>query len=73
VAKGDLSRQLEISSNDEYGELSTNVNLVVEDLRTLISEIGDNSHSLNVAAKQSSHEIDLVIQSLEEIKMPTKC
>ena len=68
MAKGDLSRQLEISSNDEYGELSTNVNLVVEDLRMLISEIGDNSHSLNLAAKQSSHEIDLVIQSLEEQK-----
>jgi len=68
MAKGDLSRQLEISSNDEYGELSRNVNLVVEDLRRLISEIGDNSHSLNLAAKQSSHEIELVIQSLEEQK-----
>jgi len=68
MAKGDLSRQLEITSSDEYGELSTNVNLVVADLRTLISEIGDNTHSLNVAAKQSSHEIDQVIQSLAEQK-----
>jgi len=68
MANGDLSRQLKVSSNDEYGELSTNVNLVVEDLRTLVGEIGSNSHSLNLAAKQSSHEIDLVIQSLEDQK-----
>jgi len=68
MANGDLSRQLKVSSNDEYGELSTNVNLVVEDLRTLVSEIGNNSNSLNLAAKQSSHEIDLVIQSLEDQK-----
>ncbi len=68
MAKGDLSRQLKVTSKDEYGELSTNVNLVVADLRTLISQIGDNTHSLNAAAKQSNHEIDLVIQSLAEQK-----
>ncbi len=68
MAKGDLSRQLHITSQDEYGELSTNVNLVVADLRTLISQIGDNTHSLNTAAMQSNHEIDLVIQSLTEQK-----
>ncbi len=68
MAKGDLSRQLKIVTNDEYGELASNVNVVAEDLRTLISEIGSNSHLLNKAAKQSSDEIDLVIQSLDSQK-----
>lgn len=68
MAKGDLSRKLDVSANDEYGELSNNVNLVVEDLRTLIAGIGDNSHQLNDAARQSSDEIAQVIQSLEQQK-----
>lgn len=68
MAKGDLSRKLDVSTNDEYGELSNNVNLVVEDLRTLIAGISDNSHQLNDAARQSSEEIAQVIQSLNQQK-----
>ena len=36
IAKGDLSRQLTVRSDDEYGELAKNLNLVFADLRNLI-------------------------------------
>ncbi len=64
IAKGDLSRQLTVRSEDEYGELSKNVNLVVADLRSLISNISDNTHLLNDAAEQSSEKIAQVTDSL---------
>ncbi|MBL4942261.1 MAG: methyl-accepting chemotaxis protein [Colwellia sp.] len=64
IAKGDLSRQLTVKSDDEYGELSKNVNLVVADLRKLISNISDNTHLLNHAAEQSSEKIAQVTDSL---------
>jgi len=64
IAKGDLSRQLTVKSDDEYGELSKNVNLVVADLRALISNISDNTHLLNHAADQSSEKIAQVTDSL---------
>lgn len=64
IAKGDLSRQLTVHSEDEYGELSKNVNLVVADLRALISNISDNTHLLNSAAEQSSEKIAQVTDSL---------
>lgn len=64
IAKGDLSRQLSVRSDDEYGELSKNVNLVVEDLRTLIGNISENTHLLNDAAEQSSEKIAQVTDSL---------
>lgn len=64
IAKGDLSRQLAVRSADEYGELSKNVNLVVEDLRTLIGNISENTHLLNNAAEQSSEKIAQVTDSL---------
>ncbi len=64
IARGDLSRQLTVHSEDEYGELSTNVNLVVADLRTLIGNISDNTHLLTNAAEQSSEKIAQVTDSL---------
>jgi len=66
MAKGDLSRQLKVMNDDEYGELSKNVNLVVEDLRSLVGEISTNSHLLNVAAVKSSAEIEQVAESLQQ-------
>ena len=68
IAKGDLSYQLTVKSNDEYGELSNNVNLVVADLRKLIGNISDNTHLLNDAAEQSSKKIAQVTESLAEQK-----
>jgi len=64
IAKGDLSRQLKVTSADEFGELSKNVNLVVADLRSLISNITGNTHLLTSAAEQSSHNIAQVTDSL---------
>jgi methyl-accepting chemotaxis protein len=66
LAKGDLSRQLKITNDDEYGELSKNVNVVVEDLRSLVSEISSNTHLLNSAALRSSNEISEVTESLQQ-------
>ena len=66
IAKGDLSRQLTVRSDDEYGELAKNVNLVVADLRNLIVEINQNSHLLTAAANQSSSKIEQVTQSLSQ-------
>ena len=64
IAKGDLSKQLDVSTEDEYGEVAKNVNLVVADLRGLIVNITDNSHLLNNAAELSSEKISQVTSSL---------
>ncbi|MBL4909472.1 MAG: methyl-accepting chemotaxis protein, partial [Alteromonadaceae bacterium] len=68
IAKGDLSRQLTVKSDDEYGELAKNVNLVVADLRKLITNITENTLLLNTAAEQSSKEIAQVTDSLAQQK-----
>lgn len=64
IAKGDLSEELKVTSQDEYGELAKNVNLVVADLRSLIGNITENSHLLHQAADKSSEQILLVSDSL---------
>ena len=64
IAQGDLSRQLKVRSDDEFGELSNNVNRVVADLRKLIADIGDNTRVLNTAAEQTSQEVTDVTHTL---------
>ena len=64
IAKGDLSKELTVASDDEFGELSKNVNFVVADLRKLIGNISDNTHVLNHAAEQSNEQIEQVTESL---------
>ncbi|KGJ95045.1 methyl-accepting chemotaxis protein [Colwellia psychrerythraea] len=64
IAKGDLSRQLTVRSDDEYGELSKNVNLVVADLTALITNISNYTHLLNNAAEQSSNKTAQVTSAL---------
>lgn len=66
IAQGDLSRQLLDNSKDEYGELSANVNSVVDHLKSLIADISNNSHELNSAAAMSSDEIKSVSESLNQ-------
>lgn len=66
IAKGDLSRQLKVESEDEYGILSKNVNLVVEDLRSLVGEISSNCHLLSNAAISSTNEVAEIVSSIEQ-------
>ena len=64
IAQGDLSQHLKVDAEDEFGELSKNVNLVVDDLRKLIGNINENTQLLTNAAEQSSDKIAQVTHTL---------
>lgn len=68
IAKGDLTKRVEVTSSDEYGRLAKNVNQVVDDLKALIGEISHNAHQLNINADQSNSEISDVAKSLSKQK-----
>ncbi|RUO40060.1 methyl-accepting chemotaxis protein [Aliidiomarina taiwanensis] len=54
LASGDLSHKLDDSSNDEFGELASNTNKLIDNLRTLIEGIANRATQLATAAEQSS-------------------
>jgi methyl-accepting chemotaxis protein len=54
VASGDLTKTLDASSNDEFGELARNLNKVVGNLRQLIQGIISRSTQLAAASEQTS-------------------
>jgi methyl-accepting chemotaxis protein len=64
IAKGDLSRELAINSDDEFGELSANVNTLIKALRQLIEQIQSGVLELNQSARLSSQEVSAIHQAL---------
>ncbi|MFA3792982.1 methyl-accepting chemotaxis protein [Aliiglaciecola sp. SL4] len=54
VSSGDLTRKLDDSSDDEFGELATSVNNLIESLKTLISGISTRASQLAAASEQTS-------------------
>jgi methyl-accepting chemotaxis protein len=49
--EGDLTRRLEIRSNDEIGDLSTWFNIFIEKIQTIIVDINDNSERVTDSSK----------------------
>lgn len=64
IAKGDLSRELDINSDDEFGELSANVNTLIKALRQLIEQIQLGVLELNQSARLSRQEVSAIHQAL---------
>ncbi|MDX1537530.1 methyl-accepting chemotaxis protein [Arsukibacterium sp.] len=66
IAKGDLTRELTISQQDEFGALSAKVNSLIASLRSLITNIQQNATDLNTNASQSSSEVQEISTSLQQ-------
>ncbi len=65
VASGDLTKQLDDSAQDEFGELARNCNKVIGNLRQLIQGIISRSTQLAAASEQTSA---ITVQSTAAIR-----
>ena len=65
IAKGDLSRKLQIKTEDEFGVLSAKVNSLTASLSSLIINIQQNAVQLNENARQSTFEVGEINDSLQ--------
>jgi len=65
IAKGDLSRKLEIRNQDEFGALAGKVNSLTNSLSRLITDIQSNAEQLNGNARQSAYEVGEINDSLQ--------
>ncbi|GAA6186283.1 MULTISPECIES: methyl-accepting chemotaxis protein [Alteromonadaceae] len=54
VSSGDLTRKLDDSSDDEFGELATSVNNLIDSLKTLITGISTRASQLAAASEETS-------------------
>ncbi len=54
VARGDMTRTVDLNSDDEFGHLAKSVNRLTQQLRTMMQQITDSASSLASAADQTS-------------------
>lgn len=66
VAAGDLSRQLSINNDDEFGALSAKVNSLILALSQLIKGIVLNANELQQSSALSRQEVGEISQALEQ-------
>ena len=64
IAKGDLTRKLEIKQQDEFGALSAKVNSLINALSSLLTNIQQNAAALNSTSGRSTQAVSEINQSL---------
>ncbi|MCT4619177.1 MAG: methyl-accepting chemotaxis protein [Marinisporobacter sp.] len=74
VANGDLSVKLNIQSNDEIGEISSKFNMMVENVKKLVSsaktiaaEVSNASNHLETSSKETNLSVEEVARAVNEI------
>lgn len=55
--EGNLDLRLDTTSKDEIGQLSQEINLFIEKLKTIIVDIGNNSDSLNAVVEHVTEKV----------------
>ena len=56
--KGDLTRRIEVKSNDEIGQLVAGLNSFIEQLQVLMQKIQSSSHNMLVSAEEVKGSVD---------------
>lgn len=69
VSSGDLTQRLEEHSNNEFGELAKNCNLLINNLTSLISAIASRSEQLAAASEQTSTVTVQTTRAISEQKL----
>ena len=68
VSTGDLTRKLDDTAKDEFGELAKNCNNLIDSLKTLISGISSRAAQLAAAAEETSTVTAQTTKSIQEQK-----
>jgi methyl-accepting chemotaxis protein len=66
LANGDLTHTVDHETNDEFGELSTNINHLAVSLRSVITSIASGSRQLATASEQTSSITKETTQAIGE-------
>mgnify|MGYP003564585444 CR=1 FL=1 len=65
--EGDLTRRIDVVTHDEVGQLASDFNIFIEKIRTIVSEIAQNSKQLD----QSSTELVGISEKMSENAVQT--
>ena len=66
VAKGDLTKKVEVKSNDEVGQLSSALNSMTKGLNDIVSKIAATSNQLASSSEQISASSDQMVNGAQD-------
>ncbi|TYR80751.1 methyl-accepting chemotaxis protein [Priestia megaterium] len=72
VSEGDLTERIEVSTNDEIGQMGTSFNKMIDFLRELLVKINDSSQHLAASIEQLSGGSEQTAQTTRKITMAIK-
>ena len=67
ISDYDLTENIDITYNDEFGAIAYSLNIAQENLKDIIKAIKDNSISVSNSSKELEHSINIVNNEFEEI------
>jgi len=67
VADGDLTRELQVKSDDEIGKVAASINEMIKGMRVLVSKTGEAAESVIVASKEVSAASDQTALAVSEV------
>ncbi|WP_237163428.1 methyl-accepting chemotaxis protein [Paenibacillus sp. BIHB 4019] len=67
ISRGDLSQRVDVKSKGEFGELSATFNLMVDSLKTVLSEVGHSATQLAASSEQLSASAGQTAAATEHI------
>ncbi|MBB6622705.1 methyl-accepting chemotaxis protein [Clostridium gasigenes] len=67
VAEGDLTNYLEINSEDEIGQMSTHINKMTDNLRTVVKMISDNSKLISSGSNELAVAMNIMNSKAQNI------
>lgn len=72
MSEGDLTKRLDMISNDEFGEMAENLNNMVDNIRSMIKSVIDYSGDLSAASQELSATVEEMSSEFENIGNNTK-
>ncbi|WP_138753971.1 methyl-accepting chemotaxis protein [Paenibacillus sinopodophylli] len=67
ISQGDLSQRVDVKAKNEFGELGASFNLMVDSLRTVLSEVGHSANQLAASSEQLSASAGQTASATEHI------
>ncbi|MEA1960869.1 MAG: methyl-accepting chemotaxis protein [Bacillota bacterium] len=65
--EGDLTKRLEIKSNDEIGEMSQYFNKFIEDIQKLVREVIGNAQELSASSEELSATVEQIFAQAQHV------
>ncbi|MEK3914759.1 methyl-accepting chemotaxis protein [Paenibacillus sp. FSL H7-0331] len=72
ASSGDLTVQVTVKDNNEIGQLADSFNLMLQNLRHMIQQVGSNSESLAASAEQLTASASQTSQATEQVAKITE-